>query len=1644
MSRRPPKSRAASGKAFTSSASASFGAFSTASSGTNLSYLAEPPDFTSISDANVVVALKNLHKKDATTKAKGLDELLAYVQAHPHEQDGGAEEPILEAWVQLYPRISIDNSRRVRELSHALQFELMKSARKRMEKRVPKIVGSWLAGTFDRDRSVARVATEGLSSFLSTPEKVTQFWRRCQSQILEYASDAIRETPETLSDERSTTAEDAQAKYYRVLAGSLALVLNLLQKLNAADHEKCRAAYDSFFDQDKVWSSVAVEDTVPRRLSCQLLCACVEKQPERIHGDLGRISKLFVAEGLKSSQMGSAAYYITALTSLTSQHPTIWTSDYRGKKSSASRLRAFIEKGSQGSAATFWSSLTELLSIIPSSILPQDPENVSNFIKSVLLGVTSREEPRTNAVDAWSTYLSIVRHFIKAAPSPESRLAISRDHVFPLIAHYLHPSPGSSPWSSGCQVPVLIKAYSSTATSPFDDLVKATEVEWTRLKDEFRDRISHSLPGASKEYEKSQKAIADEASRWFVLVGMILNAHEKTAGTDRPIPDVPLSPSLDLLRDALTLLETRRWKPFGAAAALEAALKEAPLLFKSHPAATSDILSYLTRPVIDDQDIFLTSPTAPYIFSSISLLGEITAFQTEFENIWTSSINKLLEDTDKPGALQAITTLITSKQGTTLAQTIPKLQTELVKRCLMCAVGTTSSNWDLFEAAISFNVLTDATLNTLVKELVNRAISPFKQPQPGVLNALSLIAEKRPEIVSKDEEIHLALMTNVLSLCEDHRLPPIPEVFRLKALVDSPSTGNSRIIDLIQRNLNSTDHLSLGTYTLEEQAQQVYKPLREAADTLDVIQKLKDLLPDVKLWNEELSIQFQETPDPSLAIISSLGGACFLPVSESTTTESVPRDRDGCSIPGRMALYTVRLLEPEFGFERLDIRTRASVVVPMLLTAELASDQQAVLSNYKLWATVARDAGQDDAEDLIDSGQKFVNRLAEDPGGWRYGSESDLSSLVHEVLQTLLEGSKSLTPASFYYARALNRILQALAERHGFPSSGEQWLQNLDILKASPSTVLPAVAILSGIGEALSASRTVNTFCNRLVSDIAGADVHQEKTLTTLVLLNTCMELYDVGELPVANNRLVFAVRQISTWLESPEDLDYRFSAEICRCLQRLLPSIKDVYGSYWERAIDFCIYLWTKKVIQSLDCRIPEIHASLRLMSTLQSLDDTNDDLVEILESSAERRSQAMIELLQLPREVDNTPLMIVDTIICRQVEKLPLNHIKDHSDIYGLVASRFSAIQTAAFIFLSKALPAAQEHANVDALVDKKDAQLPDELISLLLDAPTLEDYPNEDILMNLPMAVRSYLLSWCLVFSAFDVASFKVRGDYSEQLKAANLIGPLMELTFDVLGHSAAHPLNLDKAGFTRDQICRYDVQLAEAEVREHNMQWLMIHIFYLVLKYLPNLFKAWYIDCRSKQTKIAVEGWMTKYFSPIIISDLLDNVAEWARNQEPPADDEKDLAVMVSHPAREVLAGYEVDESNASIAIRVPKQYPLEGISVAGVNRVAVNERKWQSWILITQGAITFSGGSIIDGLITFRRNIAGAMKGQSECAICYSIISSDRRMPDKRCQTCRNLFHRTCLYKWFQSSSQNTCPLCRNPIDYLGSDTRGRR
>lgn len=116
MSKKSFKSQASSSRAISgafgqpevASSMGNFGATPTfgAVPSSSLSYAYEPPDLSSVSEPSVVVALKNLQKKDGTTKSKALEELQVYVLSLALES-GGVEEAILDSWVGLFKGIEI-------------------------------------------------------------------------------------------------------------------------------------------------------------------------------------------------------------------------------------------------------------------------------------------------------------------------------------------------------------------------------------------------------------------------------------------------------------------------------------------------------------------------------------------------------------------------------------------------------------------------------------------------------------------------------------------------------------------------------------------------------------------------------------------------------------------------------------------------------------------------------------------------------------------------------------------------------------------------------------------------------------------------------------------------------------------------------------------------------------------------------------------------------------------------------------------------------------------------------------------------------------------------------------------------------------------------------------------------------------------------------------------------------------------------------------------------------------------------------------------------------------------------------------------------------------------------------------------------
>ena len=101
------KSQASSSRAAAGAFGSSFGGFSNsfASQGrepSSLTYVAEPPDLSRISEPQLTIAFKNFLKKDEVTRSKALEDLKDYVTTI-ESRGGTLEDGFLEAWVCSKP-----------------------------------------------------------------------------------------------------------------------------------------------------------------------------------------------------------------------------------------------------------------------------------------------------------------------------------------------------------------------------------------------------------------------------------------------------------------------------------------------------------------------------------------------------------------------------------------------------------------------------------------------------------------------------------------------------------------------------------------------------------------------------------------------------------------------------------------------------------------------------------------------------------------------------------------------------------------------------------------------------------------------------------------------------------------------------------------------------------------------------------------------------------------------------------------------------------------------------------------------------------------------------------------------------------------------------------------------------------------------------------------------------------------------------------------------------------------------------------------------------------------------------------------------------------------------------------------------------
>ncbi|KEY79644.1 RING zinc finger protein [Aspergillus fumigatus] len=1638
------KSQASSSRA-AAGAYGSFGGFSSAFSSagrapSSLTYVTAPPDLSRIADAKLAISFKNFLKKDEVTRIKALDEIKDYVLT-VESRDATLDDGFLDAWIKIYPRASIDLSRRVRQTAHSAQGSIASVVGKRIAPYLPKVIGAWLAGFYDNDRPVHRAALESFMLVFTTEEKRNGVWKVYQSSILDFVDDVIlQQTPQTLSDERTVKPDDAEAKYARVVGTALLLLNRVIANSTHEDLQKDLATVENLLNSKSMWSLCFHADPFVRKSVYVLLRSAVAKEPEEL--DWRIISAALIGKSLSINQMGSASDLSECLLEVTSARPQLWAEDYSGKTTSSKRLLQYIQKGSQGGVASFWSNLRQLLQIIPVEVLAKtDPQastcrmiglsSATLLTEAFQLGVNSREEPRQNQALGWKSYIETGIWLTSSLPDSD-RDAFLHTRLSPLVTQYVRAEQNAPQWTLPNQNAVALCTEYSVALANGNYGSEFRRL-WTDLADGLLKSVKLSAPEQSKEFRSSQDAVCAQAERLFALEASVL-ASVADSEAKASVSNILSKTNLPLLDNCLQVLRSRNGKPYAAAAVVEEMIRNAADIAQQ----SRELADF----VQNDAPELLSSPSADRLVSVILSCRSWDGFGSSFDTV----VERVAESEPEQSNTHAVQKLLSTLD---FKEVHDKTGLDsLIKRALDQACRGSRFHWPIVIAALQNQTSHGELTDSIFLIIVDSLSEPTKVFE--ALHGLSQIAKSVPDALSKFQAgahgSKLAGKLLFLAETSDEEVASLAEsVLTEFKEIGVGETSAKSSFELLQYNFDHVNEESLSIGSLLS----IAEDLLGAADPEARASIAKDILPSRQTWETALRPFLELPPRPSTAITSPLGGTVHLvnPEISDTLKEqyyTIPRDSSGCSSAFRLAYFTIRVLSSFDIMGNLSAEEQETLFHYIPLAVQLIDDDLSIENCNGITGLTHSDQREEYLEIVYD-GRKVMNQWTGSDG-----RQSEANATV--ALRTLsfwqnkLEALNNTSPTDYRIGEAFVRLMNSLDSANKSKSTED--ITNICREMRSANAIRSAswVAVLR---ESILGNPTGNRLCNELVADSTGLKPQDEKKegrlpigsslgdstdalqgLRKLSLLNLLL----AGEINVASTiptqRLVFLVKHLIQCLQS-KDLPLNIQAEIMHTLTFVLPCLNEIYGSHWEDCMEALSTVWRET--SGGDEALPLLLGSFRLFASLRSIvaeEDSNDD---VKDAWSERKTVLFNGLASTLTKFDYTiafhqPRDVTVEVLCRLIKVMPVESLEDASRIYHLLTADSRVIQRAAFTLLHRYIPSVQEQVSFDVALSKSVVRLPDELMSLLLEAPTMESITLADGDDKIWTSIRSYLLSWKVVFDHFVNASLPVQEQYVASIKDSDSLGPLLEFMFDFLqqpNNKLVDASKFDIRSFEPDQ----------SETQEKETQWLLVHLYFLCLKHLGNMTKNWWLDTK-KRIKGPVEAWTERFISPLIIEDSLKGVDEWMTTQDP--NEERALSVKISPKTAEIIASIPVDEESPPVALSIslPPAYPLQPALVVGRSRVLVDERKWKSWLLTIQGVIMFSNGNLVDGLMAFRKNVQGALKGQSECAICYSVISTDMQTPNKRCATCKNTFHSVCLFRWFKSSNQSTCPLCRNNFVYV--------
>lgn len=702
----------------------------------------------------------------------------------------------------------------------------------------------------------------------------------------------------------------------------------------------------------------------------------------------------------------------------------------------------------------------------------------------------------------------------------------------------------------------------------------------------------------------------------------------------------------------------------------------------------------------------------------------------------------------------------------------------------------------------------------------------------------------------------------------------------------------------------------------------------------------------------------------------------------------------------------------------------APIKPSLLIALEICNTKVQYPSANSIWCDTKEQSP--DHSDLLDpvSVESVTQALIRDIID---GREEDLMSVM-----AVFAGSKDRSVKHFYEAAALYRLLCKARELKIASEVSET------LFTQSADDLFLHVATCSALNEQLLGAKKSSFQRNKLASDLTGK-MPEEKAISSLMKLNALLPQDVTGVTILPRQRLMFLIKNLLELAHASHPTSV-LTYQLCTLFLRLLPEVETEYGSFWQTLID---YLHKQMKLNSeSNSDISVQYASLKILAWLSANFEKNDDLSEFWLNTLPQTERLLAKLFMATaqREQTDQAVTLSTSISARLMRTVKLSSLDeaDRDQVAALVADSAEHVQSTALAIQAKLVDEEREEMILSSALAKEyeevSAALPPQLLSIVLDCPMEEQDLEESSSSShrpLPSSHKGYFLTWLSIFRYFQDTPLRMRMKLIDDLRNLDLIEPLLGLIFAIMRLLDDRPADIaaivETADFGKEEEDVLSLVTLEADERDARLAYAT-HLYYACLLHVPALVRGWWIECKDRVLSSAVEQLTEKHYSRRLVQQ---EVASLQSETSRKFLRESNVRVRVSNGGRDVVTTYEIDEQTMEMAVRLPLNYPLRRVAVEGIQRVGVRDAQFRAWLLASQAVLTAQNGSLLDAISLFQRNVSLHFEGVADCNICFSILSvQDKSLPSKRCQTCKNLFHSSCLFKWFKSSSQSRCPLCR--------------